>query len=246
MPKEPKTQSSRRRDITAKDQFGRPWSGSIDVDAGDFTGIILAAGWSDPLRTPQHLIRMPKNEFGQLTYGRVEIDFDRWIRDQKKSNAEWMRTFYSVGKQLYAARFDPHEHANDAYLLEQTGPRPRPTVECLEAALDENHKAHLGLLGLAPLNDEAVTLLGLDPEAEKAIREAGTTQQERDAAESRMTVMQFLSLEPTYQEFLKWGRGQGMTMAEVNEKWELHKQLNATPEEGEQASEEQTLVTQEA
>ena len=229
--KEAKTQAQTRRAVVAKDQFGRPWGGSIEIESGDFTGIVKPAGWTDPMRTPQKCVSMAKNEYGHPEMGRGPLDLDRWIKDQKQAMTEWIRNFWKVGKELYAARFDPREQSDDAYLLEHAGPKPFPSIQCIEVLQNPNHKAYRALVAEIPMNEAAEIMLGNDPLATRAIERASMTIQEmaaEGAKQHELGLIDFLALHPAYQDLVAWGAANGMGVKEVAEKWRTYKDLMGT------------------
>ena len=233
MPKEPKSQADKRRSVVARDQFGRPWGGSIEIESGDFTGLVDAAGWEDPLRTPQRFVKMKVTEYGHPDLGRVEVHLDEWIRFQAQRLTDWTHTFFKVGKELYANRFDPKAHKDDAYLLKETGDKPWPSAECIEVLKNVNHPAHLALLGKVPLNDAAIVMLGRDPDEMRAAKDAGMTIAKREAelaTRMSLTPLQFLALEPapTYKEFVQYGLINEISMEELSPKWKAFKELTST------------------
>ncbi len=238
MPKEPKSQADKRRSVNPTDQFGRLWGGSIEIESGDFTGLLDGAGWEDPLRTPQRFVKMRVSEHGHPDLSRVEVRLDEWIRFQAQRMTDWTHTFFTTGKSLYANRFDPKEHRNDEYLLKETGPQPWPSVECIEVLFDENHPAYYALLGEVPLNDAAIVMLGRDPNEMRAAKEAGMTIAKK-AAElaTRMSLspLQFLALEPTptWKEFFAYGGTNGLDVKELAQKWKAFKEINGIPDEEE-------------
>ena len=238
MPKIPKSQADKRRSVRAKDQFGRVWGGSIEIESGDFTGLVDAAGWEDPLRTPQRFVKMLVTEYGHPDLGRVEVHLDEWIRFQSQSMTDWTHTFFKVGKELYANRFDPKAHSDDEYLLKETGAKPWPSVECIEVLQTPNHPAHQALLGNAPLNDAAIVMLGRDPDELRAAKDAGMTMAKKaaeNAARMSLTTLQFLAIEPTptWKEFAAYGAVNHIEMKELGVKWKAFKEINSIPSEQE-------------
>lgn len=234
MPREVKSQADKRRSFTPMDQFLRPWSVTIEIESGDWTGLVSSAGWEDPLRTPQNFIRPAKNEFGFVEFSRVEIDIPAWVRFQANSMNDWVRNFWKVGKELYKDRFDPNEMRDDAYLLEQAGPKPWPSVEAIEVLLQEGHQAHLALLGKVPVNDSAIKMLGRDPNEVAAIKEAAMTIQKKEyerGQRMKLTIIQFMALEPTpsFRELIVWGAENGFEskdgMKELAKRWSSFKDL---------------------
>ncbi len=236
MPKEPKSQADKRRSVVARDQFGRLWGGSIEIESGDFTGLVDSAGWEDPLRTPQRFVKMKVTEYGHPDMGRVEVHLDEWIKFQAQRMTDWTHTFFTVGKELYANRFDPKKHADDDYLLKETGDKPWPSVECIEVLQNPNHPAYEALLGNVPLNDASIVMLGRDPNEMRAAKDAGLTAAKKAAevaTRMALTPLQFLALEPTptWKEFVVYGVANDIGMKELGPKWKAFKEINSITDE---------------
>lgn len=131
-----RTQAEYRRDQIAKDNFGRPWLLTFELRTGDPTGQILPAKgepeWQDSLSQvvpPMQYLRVPRDEYGQPVWGRIEIDLARWKHDIEVAEQEWKRQLWRIGQQAYKNKFDPQAAFEDEYLLTLVGPRPSPTVD---------------------------------------------------------------------------------------------------------------------
>jgi len=158
----PKTQAQQRRNIVARDRFGRIWSFSIETKTGDPTGLIGTAGWADPLRTPQKYMRVPKTEFGMPNYGTIDVNDELWAKDQAYYTDQWETQFLENAANKFPGGFDVNTVWDNPWIKKLTGPKPFPSVECLLAAFDPEHPASKALLGMEPLNEEAMALLGID------------------------------------------------------------------------------------
>ena len=145
----PSTQAAYRRDMTAKDELGRPWSLSIELKTGDPTGQILPAGWIDTMATPMKYLRVPKDEYGQPVWGRIELDLAQWRRDIEVAEREWRKQLWRCGEKAYVNKFNPKTAENDEYLMTLAGPRPKPTVAELDALIAQTAR-------VAESNEKAV------------------------------------------------------------------------------------------
>lgn len=157
-----KTQADQRRDIVATDQHGRPWLMAIELATGGTTGQIDAAGWSDPLRTPQKYLHVPKNTYGTQQWGTIAVDWTAWMRDIAEYAEAWQLRLWEVGREMNKVNFNPKEAETDPYLLKLTGPRPWPSVEALKMA----EAGHRELLGLDPLTTVGRKVLGIQTVAD--------------------------------------------------------------------------------
>ena len=158
MAKPPITQPSQRRSLNPRDQFGRLWHTNIEIATGDATGGIIPAGWSDPLNTPTHYIRVPRTDDGQMQLGTVEVDFPRWIHDHEAEEERWFTQLYQNAHSIYKT-LDQSEVKNlvhDKYMTDITGPKPFPSVEVLKKA----QQGYRPFLGLEPLSAEDRAMLG--------------------------------------------------------------------------------------
>ena len=144
------SQSDKRMDLNAEDQFGRAWLLTIEKATGDPTGQITQAGWDDPLHTPQVYLKVPRNRFGQPAHGHIEVTFARWITESKADLGIWVQRLYQCAQKFYPSGFDPKTIHEDPLVAQAAGPQPWPPIPVLEAA----SKGHQGFLGLAPLTEE--------------------------------------------------------------------------------------------
>jgi hypothetical protein len=151
-----KTQADFRRDINPRDQFGRKWSACSEIGTGEPTGGIFPAGWTDPLRTPIKYLGVPKNDDGQAEIGKLRVDFDRWVSDQRKEEQDWYASLYQIALNKNV------DIPSDVSVLEKhpilkglAGPKPWPPVEAIDAAKSGDRR----LLGFEPLTKVERTLL---------------------------------------------------------------------------------------
>ncbi len=233
--KEAKSQADKRRSVIAKDQFGRPWNYSFELETGDPAGPINPCGWTDPMPIPQKYISVPKNEYDFPDLGKVVLDVKRWAKDQSAALEVWMEAYYTHGHEHYESAFRPKEMLEDRYLLRVTGQKPKPTRECIDVLSRPEHNAHEPLLGLAPMTDIARRLLGQDPEARRAIQAAGAGLDDSQDlyADEKLTIMQFLATGPSYREFVGYGtKVHGWDLTEVAERWKEYKALAGLGESG--------------
>ena len=149
-----RSQADQRRNMNAVDQFGRKWNLQIEISTGDPTGQIAPIGFDDPLRTPMNLLRVPRED-GQPAYGKLVVDFPRWIKEQEQNESMWRRHLLSVGKLYFKAAFNPATAIRDPVVLEATGPMPWPSVRVLKMAQTGDRR----FLGQLPLDDAARALL---------------------------------------------------------------------------------------
>jgi hypothetical protein len=237
---EAKTQADYRKRIMAKDQFGRPWLMQIEIATGDPTGGIISAGWTDPLRTPLKYIEVPKDEFGQPLWGRCKINIAAWMRETKNGDAEWMRRLNEVGVHQYKNRFNPDKAQEDGFLTELAGPRPWPSVECLEALRTGNQYLQGKVKdekGMTILDDEAKRLMDLrntvlDPvpidEDEFNMVEArrdgigGLAEGVYGDEESEIITG---TTRADFDKFVEQGKVAGIPYAKIMDNWRLHKEL---------------------
>ena len=151
-----KTQRDYRRSMVAVDQYGRRWSFSIELASGDPTGGIRPGGWKDPLRTTEKYLTVPR-EHGFPVWGRITVDFERWVEDQQAAERDWKVRLWEIGQEKQGSKFDPANADRDDYLLHLVGPKPWPSsVALLEAAA-----GNPALLGLAPMTRHAREMLNI-------------------------------------------------------------------------------------
>jgi hypothetical protein len=243
VPKKEKTQADFRRPIVSKDQFGRPWLMQIELATGDPTGGVIASGWTDPLRTPLQFIEVPKDEFGQPLWGKCKINIFAWMTAIRNANDEWHKRLNECGVHQYKNKFDPSKAHEDAYLLELAGPRPWPSVECLEAFRTGNRHLQGQVLnehGLAYLDEEAKELMDhrytdLHPtpldedefnmvQARRDERPAGIPDVDASMADEEAPTITGTTRED-YLAFQKQAIAAGMTQPQVLLAWNEHKNL---------------------
>ena len=227
----PKTQAQQRRNVVARDRFGRVWSFSIEVKTGDPTGLIGTGGWADPLRTPQRYMRVPKTEFGMPNYGTVDVDDERWITDQAHYTDQWESQFLEIAANKFPGGFDVTTVWDNPWIKKLAGPKPFPSVECLRAAFDPTHPASKALLGMEPLNEEAMRLLGIDValarRSEARSGGSGASAEPSATSSDNGGPPDFSELPENlkYQQFVKWARkGTKRDMKTVGQWWKQYKE----------------------
>lgn len=161
-----KSQRDQRREYQPLDQFGRKWGLVIEITTSEPTGEINTCGWHDPLEHSWRYLRVVR-EGGEVAWGKVRIDFERWIKQTVNDERDWNRSVLSIGKMRYKEAFDPTKAMRDPYLLEQAGPKPWPSSKALKKA-QAGDKA---LLGLAPLTEDTRKLLDR-PDVDALLAEA--------------------------------------------------------------------------
>lgn len=161
MPPKILSQADKRRDMNLTDQFGRLWLAAIDRDTFDPVGHVTPAwshtGVSDPLQTPQQYLKVLRDPYGNPQLGRIEVDLDRWIRDQEGATKEWKTRLWNIGRDMQKNAFNPKTCETDDYLLHLTGPKPWPSPAILRQAKAGDRV----LLGLAPMDKATRALLGI-------------------------------------------------------------------------------------
>lgn len=141
---QPRTQPGERRSFNPKDQFGRKWCMTIEVRTGDPTGQVLPAGWSDPLRTPMHYVRVPKDESGNVMFGTCAVDYEAWIREVEHEEEGWFRRLVENATIKNIEPLEIEHLLKHKVLLQLTGPKPWPSSEVLKLAA-AGDKGFLGL-----------------------------------------------------------------------------------------------------
>lgn len=238
-----KSQRDYRRSVTATDQFGRPWLMQLEIATGDPTGGVIP-GFTDPLRTPLEFIKVPKDDYDQPKWGQCFINLHGWMTAIRNAETEWRARLYEVGTHAYKNKFDPAQAENDGYLLELAGPKPWPSVQCLEALRTGNQ--HLAgkvtnEKGQAVLDEKAKQLMAyknivLDP-VPLDEDEFNMVKARQDEIEGAPAIDDSMAPESTtlvtgttkedYLAFQKTGIAGGMTQPEVLIAWKLHKELIA-------------------
>lgn len=212
----PKSQADRRRDLNPEDQFARTWLVAFDKELLEPTGQIDAAGWDDPLKTPQKYIRVAKGKFGTPDIARLIIDFNAWIKDQSNAFQEWRQSLWSWGAKRYGEKFTWENAEDDPTLIVLAGPKPWPSHDALQLAakgpVNPDAKA---LLGMGPMTDRAMELLGMAPE--DALPE-GT---QRVGAGQTVNVAAGLA---EYHAFRKQMKAEGKSPTEISLLWKNRKQ----------------------
>jgi hypothetical protein len=210
--------------MNAVDQWDRPWLLSIELATGDPTGLILPAGWDDPLRTPQEYITVPKNRFNQPSWGRVHVDYPPWIRKVAQDQKDWRMQFLNTAQQQFKGKFKTDEIWDDPYIQELVGPKPYPSVELLERARTGDRE----VLGIVPVTSpEVLALFGAQPPKGKTIREM-TEALERELSQGSTVdeVIPFVTgtSRQDYTTFMAQAKDAGMTQAAANLAWREHKE----------------------
>ena len=152
----PKTQFDQRRSLVAKDQYGRPWTVNIELATGDPCGIIIAAGWDDPLEQTYLHLRIPRDAYGTQQWGSIEVQWEPWITDTVGYEQAYRTRFIEVGRDMNKGTFDPEKWAKNPYLIDLVGPKPWPSSEVLRMA----KAGHQELLNLVPMTKVGRKLLG--------------------------------------------------------------------------------------
>lgn len=143
----PKSQSEQRRDMVAVDDLGRPWLMAVELKTGDPTGHIFPCrgekaweGFSDDEIPPQQYLTVPKDQWGQSAWGKLDTDWARWRDDIKRATDAWRRRFHEIGQKVYKNAFQPQEMKQDEYLLDLVGPMPKPSLEDLDRMIAKRKK----------------------------------------------------------------------------------------------------------
>jgi hypothetical protein len=117
---------------------------AIETKTGDPTGQIYPCrgesqwtGVKDDEIPPQHYLSVPKDQWGQPAWGRLHIELDRWRDDVKGALESWKQNLWRVGQKVYQSKFDPKTAEEDEYLMTLVGPKPKPSLEQLDALLAE-------------------------------------------------------------------------------------------------------------
>lgn len=131
----PKSQQEQRRDMVATDDLGRPWLMAIELKTGDPTGQILPCrnepqwkGVTAEQIPPQQYLSVPKDQWGQSAWGKLEIDWKRWRTDVDRALKAWQANLWRLGQKVYQSKFDPKTAEQDEYLMTLAGPKPVPAL----------------------------------------------------------------------------------------------------------------------
>lgn len=205
----PKGQPDQRRNLNAKDQFGRSWGLTIEIATGAPTGVICPAGWGDPMNTPQKYMKVPKDEHGQPMWGRIEVDFTTWLDEQVQREREWRVQLWQIGQDKLGVKFDAKSAEEDEYLLHLVGPKPWPSSAAILAAM-EGDPALLGLTEMTPRGRKMLGIVRLEDLVERAPVEA--------QPELREEVVNL-----TYREFVSRMSKAGKNLKDISAAWQEHK-----------------------
>lgn len=149
-----RTQAQRRRTFIARDQLGRKFAVTIELETGDPTVPVVPAGWNDPIRTPgKYIIVDPNNPRSAFT------DLRRWYLDQRATQRDYKKLLREIGRKLYGERFDEKAPAT-AQMVEVAGEPPLDPQVILDAA-----KGDPELLGLKPMSDKVMARLNWEARA---------------------------------------------------------------------------------
>jgi len=125
--------------MVATDDLGRPWLIAIETKTGDPTGQILPCrgepqwkGVTDDQIPPQSYLSVPKDQWGQPAWGRLEIAWERWRDDIARATDAWRTNLWRLGQKVYQAKFDPKTAEDDEYLMTLAGPKPVPALKDLD------------------------------------------------------------------------------------------------------------------
>lgn len=97
-----KSQRGRRRYHTFRDQHGRKWGATIEIETGDPCGVIKPVGWAPPhplLRPAQKYIHPVPEELGLL-----HIDYAQWIEDLRLAREHWEERKLSFAQSMYGEK----------------------------------------------------------------------------------------------------------------------------------------------
>jgi hypothetical protein len=125
--------------MVAMDDLGRPWLMAIELKTGDPTGHILPCrgepqwrGVTDDQIPPQQYLGVPKDQWGQPAWGRLEIDWDHWRDDVDRALKAWQANLWRLGQKVYQSKFDPKTAEEDDYLMTLAGAKPVPALADLD------------------------------------------------------------------------------------------------------------------
>lgn len=238
MPPKVLSQADKRRDTNLTDQFGRRWLAAIDRDTWEPVGHISPA-WSvaddavsDPLHTPQQYLRVLRDDHGNPQINRLDIDIDRWIRDQETATKEWKTRLWNIGRDMQKNAFNPKTAEEDEYLLHLTGPRPWPSPAVLLRA----RKGDKRLLGIDPMDRDTRILLGIveledleaaanESEPKMLAHQAGEPENEEELAEQKKALMGKGGVLDTgdFKQFMSACLEKGITMKQAGKLWKEFK-----------------------
>jgi len=125
-----------------QDQHGRHWSTQLDQATLHPATPITPDGWDAPfamLYPPTKYLTFPKAAFGRLT-----IDYDRWLIDAADAEKEYRNWLLQVARTQFGAAALQKIQENDADLRRLAGPPPA-SMEFIKA-MKAGNKWALGLL----------------------------------------------------------------------------------------------------
>jgi len=234
MGKQPINQRDQRRDLNPHDQFGRMWLAQIEKETMDLCGIVHAAGWQDPLRTPQKYLGVGEDEYSQRNPMILKVKAVEWIRDIEDAEGEWTRQLYSIGRTVSKHNFNPKTAHEDEYLLEVVGPKPWPSSETLKRAFNLKDPISRVLLGFHPMKVNGKPVMG-----DKLVKEARVLldQEEIEDLEAAANSVKTdgdvtnkdgnaAAVPMKYQQFVKqcFAEGKVRVMGEVGPLWAAYKE----------------------
>lgn len=157
-------QRNQRIDMTAEDQFGRPWALIVEKETQEPTCKPTPAGWTDHLQTPSKYVKIPKGRHGQRKLGEVFVDFPTWIDEQKQAEQAYDDLKWKVAELKFPNNLPkPEELDTHPIIVNTVGVAPWPSSAALtyisEHADEPIAKEILGLAG--ELSIEAQVLLGV-------------------------------------------------------------------------------------
>ncbi len=214
-------QSDWRIDANVEDQYGRLWLLSFETGPNQEggsqmpTGQILAAGWSDPLATPQIYFRIPKGKFGSPDRNKLFLDLAPWLAVQKAAERDWKMNLNTVGMRHYKSAYNPRTAEQDEFLMsvQGVGPKPWPPSQAIARAM----KGDKAMLGLAPLSADDRKLLGKETEEDLFGSSEPTVEEE-------ISVLPSAKKPLTYPQFVQAMKKEGITdPKEVAGHWAVYK-----------------------
>jgi hypothetical protein len=182
MPQGTLNQQDWRIDANIEDQYGRLWLISFETGPNQEggsqmpTGQILAAGWSDPLATPQIYFRIPRGKFGSPDRNSLLIDYAPWLAVQRQAERDWKMNLNTVGMRHYKSAYNPRTAEQDEFLMsvQGVGPKPWPPSSAIARAM----RGDKAMLGLSPLSKEDRKLLGKETDEDLGFASEPTMEEE--------------------------------------------------------------------
>lgn len=140
-----KDQFERRRNWRSRDEFGRLWESTVDVESGGPCAPINPRGWHDRLGMPQkYLVKSLTTdpETGNLGI-RVMTGLELWASDLEQAHKEYDQRLYNDALTLFGEGGPKAYEDKIPALLNYTGSAPQP-LEPVLAAIEGDQWA-LGL-----------------------------------------------------------------------------------------------------